>query len=187
MGSSTYTGRRVARYPETVEFTPAPGARLKLAGFGLVLVAICAALIYLPTAKLAVPLLGWIGWIGLAVFLPATAYAVTRAVRPPVALQLTADGLRDNSSVSAVGFVPWPEITGVGTAQISGSWLVGVHLRDPEEFVARLGMFRRMSARANLQMFGVPVWINPAGLPDATELAGMIDVYRRTWELQAQR
>jgi hypothetical protein len=185
IGSRTRDERTLAHYPELVEFTPSRGPRLRLAGFGLLAVMITAALLLLPPVTLGgFNILAVVGWVGLAFFIPATTYAVVRALLPQIALRLSADGLTDGSSMSAVGFVPWSQISGVGTSEISGSRLVGVYLRDPEAFIAGLGPIRRVAARTNLRMFGAPVWISPMGLPDADDLSGLIDVYRRGWELQ---
>jgi hypothetical protein len=184
VGSRTRDERTLAHYPELVEFTPARGPRLRLAGFGLLAVIITAGLLLLPPVAVGgVNILAVVGWVGLAFFIPATTYAVVRALLPQVALRLAADGLTDGSSMSAVGFVPWGEISGVGTSEISGSRLVGVYLRDAEAFIATLGPFRKVAARTNLRMFGAPVWISPMGLPSADDLAGLIDVYRRGWAL----
>lgn len=176
--------RTLARYPEFVEFTPAVGPRVRLAGFGLLMVAASTGLFLLPPVSLGgVNLIAVIGWAGLACFIPASTYALVRALQPRVALRLTEDGLTDGSSLSAVGFVPWELVSGVGTSEISGSRLIGVALRDPEAFIGELRGFRKVAARTNLRMFGAPVWINPAGLPDVDDIAGLIDVYRRGWAL----
>lgn len=176
--------RTLARYPELVEFTPARGPRLRLAVFGLLMVAASAALFLLPPVRIgSLNVLALIGWVGLAFFIPATTYAVVRAIQPQVALRLAPDGFTDGSSLSAVGFVPWEQVSGVGTSEISGSRLVGVSLRDPETFIAGLGSYRKVAARTNLRMFGAPVWISPTGLPSADDLAGLIDVYRRGWAI----
>ena len=180
--------RLLARYPETVSLTPARRASLKLVGFGLALVGAALVLVVLPSdASLVASVSHWAGWVGLVVFGPATTYLAFRAGRPRVALRLDADGLTDDSSLTAVGFVPWSEVVGVGTSQISRATLVGVQLRDPEGFIATLSWFRRVAARTNLRMFGEPVWINTSGLPDAEEVAALIDVYRRSWEGRPQR
>lgn len=180
--------RTLARYPEFVEFTPARGPRVRLAVFGVSLVAVCASLLLLPPLGIGgFNLIALVAWVGLAFFLPATGYAVHRAVQPQAALRLTADGLTDGSSMSAVGFVPWDQVAGVGTSDISGTRLVGLQVRDPDAFIASLGPLRRIAARTNLRMFGAPVWINPAGLPDVDDLAAMIDIYRRGWELYHPR
>lgn len=160
---------------------------MRLAIFGIAMVAASTSLFLLPRVSVGgLNLLGVLAWIGLAFFIPATTYAVVRAVRPHVSLRLTPEGLTDDSSLSAVGFVPWHQVSGVGTTEISGSRLVGVYLHDPDAFVAGLSPIRRIAARANLRMFGSPVWISPNGLPSADDLAGLIDVYRRGWVLAHQ-
>jgi hypothetical protein len=183
--SSTRDTRTLARYPELVELTPSRGPRVKLAVFGMAMVIASSALLLLPVLEVGgVNILAVVGWVGLAFFIPATTYAVVRAVRPHVALRLDPEGLCDDSSVSAVGFVSWADVSGVGTAEVSGTRLVGVYLHDPDSFVRRLGGYRRIAARTNLRMFGTPVWISPTGLPSADDLAALIDVYRRGWALR---
>lgn len=183
-GLRTRDERTLARFPDVVEFTPATGPRVRLAGFGLLMVAASAGLFLFPPVGIGgFNLLALIGWVGLIFFIPATTYALVRALLPRRALRLTQDGLTDSSSLSAVGFVPWAEVSGVGISEISGSRLIGLSLRDPAAFIAGLRGFRKIAARANTRMFGAPVWINPAGLPDAGDLASLIDVYRRGWAL----
>lgn len=185
IASSTRDPRTLARYPELVQFTPSRGQRLKLAIFGVLMVAASWALLLLPAVRVgSVNILAVVGWVGLVFFIPATTYAVVRAVQSPVSLRLDPTGLSDGSSVSAVGFVPWDDVSGVGTSEISGSRLVGIYLHDPDAFVDRLGGYRRIAARTNLRMFGTPVWISPNGLPPADDLAALIDVYRRGWAIQ---
>jgi len=176
-------GRVLARYPETVDLVPVLRARVNLVAFGLVMVAMPLMMVaFPPSGNLAfTDVQQWVGGVGLLLFGPATAYLAVRSTRRRAALRLTADGLTDDSSLTAVGFVPWSEVAGVSLERISRATMIGVRLRDPETFIASLSWFRRISARTNLRMFGVPVWINPAGLPDAEEVVAQIEVYRRSW------
>lgn len=182
-------GRLLAHYPETVDLMPARWSGARLIAFGLFMAVLPMVMVSFPPA--GSPALSgafrWAGWIGLALFGPATAYLVYRGLRHRVELRLTADGFTDDSSLTAVGFVPWSEVTGVSTETISKATMVGVRLRDADAFVANLRWFRRIAARTNLRMFGVPVWINPARLADADEIAALLDVYRRNWESGSER
>ncbi len=182
-------GRDSARYPQTVTLEPARRSRVGLLAFGIAAVSLPLVMVtFPPSGELAFSgIYVWVGWLGLLVFGPATAYLVYRAIVRRPALRLTADGLTDESSMTSVGFVPWSEIVGVSTEEISKVTLVGVRVREPDEFVASLRWFRRIAARTNLRMFGVPVWINPSGLGGAAEVAALIDIYRRSWEREQQR
>ncbi len=177
-------GRLLAHYPETVDLMPARWSGARLIAFGLFMAILPMIMVSFPPA--GSPLLSgayrWAGWIGLALFGPATAYLVYRGLRHRVELRLTADGFTDDSSLTAVGFVPWSEVAGVSTAEISKATMVGVQLRDADAFIAKLSWFRRIAARTNMRMFGVPVWINPARLADADQIAALLDIYRRSWE-----
>lgn len=176
-------GRVLARYPESVELKPARWAGVRLVTFGLFMATLPLIMVAFPPAggPALVAVYQWAGWIALALFGPATTYLAYRAAQPRVALSLSADGFTDDSSLTAVGFVPWSEVVSVCTSQISRATMIGVEVRDPEDFIAKLSWFRRIAARTNLRMFGVPVWINPAGLPDAAEIAALLEVYRRSW------
>ena len=172
----------LGRYPETVALTPMRGARLKVVAFGLAVFGAAIVLVLVPHGpSLLSNVYHWAGWIGVVLFGPATTYLAYRAVQPRVALLVADDGFTDDSSLTAVGFVPWSEVVGVGVSKISKATMIGVQLRDPEAFVAGLSLYRRIAAQANLRMFGVPVWIDPAGLPDPGQIAALIDVYRRSW------
>lgn len=182
-------GRPLAHYPETVEMTPARWSDARLVTFGVFMALLPMILVAFPPSG-GPALAGayrWAGWIGIALFGPTSVYLVYRALRRRVVLRLTEDGLFDASSLTAVGFVPWSEIVGVSTSRISRATMIGLHLRDPEAFLATLSWSRRIAARTNLRMFGEAVWINPAGLPDPEAVAALIDVYRRSWEARSQR
>lgn len=182
-------GRLLAHYPETVDLMPARWSGARLLAFGLFVAVLPMIMVSFPPA--GSPVLSgaflWAGWIGLALFGPATAYLVYRGLRHRVELRLTADGFTDDSSLTAVGFVPWSEVAGVSTEEISKATMIGVRLHDADAFIAKLSWFRRVAARTNMRMFGVPVWINPTRLADAEQIAALLDVYRRSWESGSAR
>lgn len=182
-------GRLLAHYPETVDLMPARWSGARLLAFSLFVAVLPMIMVSFPPAGSLV-LSGaflWAGWIGLALFGPATAYLVYRGLRHRVELRLTADGFTDDSSLTAVGFVPWSEVAGVSTEEISKATMIGVRLHDADGFIAKLSWFRRVAARTNMRMFGVPVWINPTRLADAEQIAALLDVYRRSWESGSAR
>lgn len=84
-------------------------------------------------------------------------------------------GFDDSSSATAVGRVPWSDVTRVSTRKFSGTTCVVVHVRDHEEYLSRLGWFARRAARANVSLVGSPVVLAAGGLRvDVDELFALL-------------
>ena len=74
------------------------------------------------------------------------------------------DGFTDNASATAVGFVPWSEVTGVGVMEFNRQKMLVVAVRDPEKYLARGGTLKQMLGRANARMCGSPIVISAHAL-----------------------
>ncbi len=171
---------RLGRYPETVELRrPATGFVHGLV-LGLVLVAASVFLVLYPTPG---PRRGLalVGWLGLVLFGAATIVIVVRLFLRRGSFVLDADGFTDATSATAVGYVPWSEVSVTTTRTVGRSTLVGVDLLDPRAFIDALPPLRRAAALTNLETFGTPVLISPAGLAEPEVLAALVYSYRAGW------
>jgi hypothetical protein len=100
-------------------------------------------------------------------------YVLTRST--PI-LRLSREGLVDESSLSAAGIVPWADIAALVPSRISFQKFLGVFLKDPESFAARLSPWRRCALRLNLRLGLPPILIAQTALPvSAVELAREIN------------
>lgn len=79
-------------------------------------------------------------------------------------LVLNAEGMVDNSSAVAAGFIPWSEVTGVETFQISSQRMLVIRVADPAKYIERGGAVKRSLNRANASMCGSPIVISSNAL-----------------------
>jgi len=91
-------------------------------------------------------------------------YGVRKLFDKRPGLILSAEGLVDNSSGVAAGFIPWSEITGVGIFQMQRQRMLILSVADPEKYIARGNPLQRMLNRANTGMVGSPIAISSNAL-----------------------
>jgi hypothetical protein len=114
-----------------------------------------------------------------AIFLAGGVLVLAQAVhllaRSEPIVRVSPTGLIDESSLSAVGLVPWVEVAALVPWHISFQAFLGILLKDPEAFAARLGPWRRLVLRMNLRLGFPPILIAQVVLPVSTaELAHQI-------------
>lgn len=117
-----------------------------------------------------------VGGAALLFFGGCAVYGVRKLFDRKPGLILNAQGLVDNSSGVAAGFIPWSEIRGVSPLFLGRQQMVSVHLVDPERYVARGNAVKRALNRANMGVCGTPIVISP------TVLAVSFDELMRTLE-----
>jgi hypothetical protein len=81
------------------------------------------------------------------------------------ALVVDTRGITDHASAIGAGFVPWSEITGLGTWSSNGQTIVTVGVADPAAVLARVGPLARIPMRANVRLCGSPVTLPTNALP----------------------
>jgi hypothetical protein len=145
MGPRDDPSDRVVIYP----------ARWKLAmnAFGS-LVFIAAGVVFVVTPTLETRL---IGGAAIAFFTVTGVYALYRlAVRTP-ALILAPEGMWDNASMFAVGWVAWPEIRTVERRRKFVVRAIAIFLREPDTVFARVPGWRRWLVRLDAAIEYAPV------------------------------
>ena len=75
-------------------------------------------------------------------------------------LLLNAQGLYDNASALAAGFIPWSDIAGFGVYEVNGQKMLVVKLHEPKKYIASGNMLRHKINRINTSMCGSPVVIS---------------------------
>lgn len=153
---------------------------LRSLGGCLVLVAAC--LLLLTTGH---PVALVIAVLGIVTFGTFGALWVRQLLRPGPALVVDDDGFDDRSSATAVGRVPWTDVARVTTWTMSGTTCVAVHVRNPDEHLARLGWFSRRAGRANVGLVGTPVVLAAGGMQRDTE--SLLAVLRQGFERHLAR
>lgn len=74
-------------------------------------------------------------------------------------LVLNSTGIIDNSSGIAAGFIPWSEITGAEIYKFQRQKMLIVKVRNPEEFIQRGNLLKRITVRMSHKMCGSPIGI----------------------------
>jgi hypothetical protein len=92
------------------------------------------------------------------------AYGVVKSFDRKPGLTLSSAGLVDNSSAVAAGFIPWSEVTGLGTFQVRRQRMLVVHVADPGRYIERENALKRALNRANASMCGSPIVISSNAL-----------------------
>lgn len=102
------------------------------------------------------------------------------AARRP-ALVVDRHGITDHASAIGAGFVPWSEITNLGTWTSNGQTIVTVGVAEPAAVLARTGPLARIPMRANVRLCGTPVTLPTNTLPfTADQLIAEIAAYAPT-------
>jgi hypothetical protein len=97
-------------------------------------------------------------------------------------LVLNSEGIVDNASGAAVGFIPWNEVIGAGVYEIQKQKMLVIGVRDPQKYVERGGALKRWVNKANLGMTGSPVTISSVALKiDFAELVPLFDRYAQKY------
>ena len=79
-------------------------------------------------------------------------------------LIVSSEGIQDNSSGVAAGMIPWAEIRGLATASVHSQRFLTILVSEPEKYVERGGILKRIANRANLKYYGSPVQISANSL-----------------------
>jgi hypothetical protein len=91
-------------------------------------------------------------------------FGVRKSFDKAPGLILNAEGMVDNSSAVAAGFIPWSEITGLSIFQIHTQRMLVIHLADPAKYIERGSAIKRSLNRANTSMCGSPIVISSTAL-----------------------
>ncbi|TWR24571.1 hypothetical protein FPZ42_15855 [Mucilaginibacter achroorhodeus] len=75
------------------------------------------------------------------------------------------DGLTDNSSMFAVGFVPWEDVLGFNVVNVASQKFIMVLVDDPDGYIRRQpNALARRTASLNYKMYGSPVAVTSNAL-----------------------
>ncbi|HZB46049.1 MAG TPA: STM3941 family protein, partial [Pyrinomonadaceae bacterium] len=107
-------------------------------------------------------------------------YAFSKLFDRKPGLVLNSDGVVDNASGVAAGFIPWSEVLGSGVCEVQKQKMLIVGVRDPQKYIARGGALKRALNQANYRMTGSPVAIPSVALKiDFSELVSLFNRYHQ--------
>jgi hypothetical protein len=101
-----------------------------------------------------------LGAVAALFFGACAVYAIAKAFDRKPGLVLGTEGLVDNSSAVAAGFIPWSDVTGVEIFRSGTQKMLVIRVADPEKYIARGNPLKRALNRANTGMVGSPIAIS---------------------------
>jgi hypothetical protein len=98
------------------------------------------------------------------------------------ALILNKSGIVDNASSVSAGFVPWSAVVAASIVEVQKQKVLVIHVREPEEYIARGNLLRQTLNKANSNMVGSPISI-PLNLlaMNFSEVTSLFDQYLRKY------
>jgi len=100
-----------------------------------------------------------IGAISILFFGAAFFYILSRLIRPKPAVILRSDGIIDQASGLAAGFIPWSEIASVHIATMHYQRFLCLVPSHPDLVLAQQSAAKRTLMQANVGLVGAPVAI----------------------------
>jgi len=165
--------------PITVHFSKR-GALVLLFG-AVVFLAPSIWILALPSAKVTFQV-ALAAWISIPLSLIFGALAFPRLCSNKPALIIDDKGITDNAGL-AIGFVPWDDITGAGIAKFRKRLFLGIAVRNPEQYLAKVGRLKRFLMKANRSALGYVINIPQVELSVSIEkLLAHINEYRERLE-----
>lgn len=79
-------------------------------------------------------------------------------------LTLNSEGITDNSSGVAAGFIQWSEIDGINESQFQKQKFVSIMVKNPEKYLNSGSALQKIAKKANLKMCGTPINISANSL-----------------------
>ncbi len=160
---------------------------------GIVFVAIGIWMISIPDADIEAQrrfnspwLVHGLGWTAVLFFGLCSLFAVRNLFSPKPGLVLDREGLTDQSSGLAVGFIPWRDIAGFEPCVLQGQKMLVVLLENPQAYVEKGGPIRRHLYRMNLGLVGSPFAISSNALKlDFDELVALCSRYHERYRAPA--
>jgi hypothetical protein len=104
-------------------------------------------------------------YIGVPFFGLIFLFSLKKLLWPTPAVVINAEGIFDDASLLGGGMIRWEEIGELVPYEYSGSKMLGVVPKNPEMFLFRQSLPKRMFMRLNMKMAPAPIAIPQAILP----------------------
>lgn len=104
-------------------------------------------------------------------------YYIYRSIHKKPAIVVNAEGIRDHSSYSSGGFIPWTDIREVSLYNYMNQHFIGIHLHDTEQYIAKQSGFKKLLMKMNSRIVDAPVSISDNGID-----MKITDLYKRIGE-----
>lgn len=114
------------------------------------------------------------GVVGVVFFGMCLIYGIIKLFDYKPALVIDKNGITDNSSITAAGFIPWSDIINITFSQIQSKSFLMIHLSNPDNYMIGKNAFKKHMMLLNQKMYGTPILISAIGYShpfnDLTEL-----------------
>jgi hypothetical protein len=104
------------------------------------------------------------GIAGVLFFAATGVFAISKFVDKKVGLIINEEGIIDQSSGISLGLIPWSDITKIKSAQVMSTRFLLIHVRNPEQYLAKSGGLKKRMLMANMKMYGTPLAISSNSL-----------------------
>jgi hypothetical protein len=92
-------------------------------------------------------------------------FIVNKLFDPSPGFVIDYNGVVDNSSAFAVGFIPWEDFAGMTVQQIGGQKFISIKVIDPDGYIHRRpNALARQAASINYRLYGSPVNVTTSTL-----------------------
>jgi len=102
--------------------------------------------------------------LAIAFFGACALYGLGKLLGRPPELVLDREGIVDRSNAAAAGRVAWNEIRAIEVVSVRSQRLLALHVVDPEKYLARDGLVRRLLRKLNHGSCGTPIVIPASAL-----------------------
>jgi hypothetical protein len=131
-------------------------------------VALCIGImIYLADEKK--PLFYLTAFFALPLFSYSTVMSLKHLLSKAPILNVNESGITDHASGLSVGFIPWSDILGAEITLIEKQKYLHIYLKNPEAYVKKASIARRLMMRVNSLFGGSPISIPQLIMPESLE------------------
>ena len=149
----------------TIEIALSKNKTYKMLFGSLLFVVMAAWLIYVREDYGNPTLILIVGIIGILFFGYIAFYLIKALPDKSPGLIINADGIVDNASAVAAGFIKWDDIQEIKVAQVMNQKFLMIIVRNPEEYINRgKGTIARNAMQMNYKSYGSPISISPNAL-----------------------
>lgn len=99
------------------------------------------------------------GVAGSILFGAIAVFAVSKLFDGKPGLVIDENGIFDNSSAIATGFIPWEDVKGFREIRVRNQRFLIIEVVDPEKYISRSSYISRMFVLANSRFYGSPIAI----------------------------
>jgi hypothetical protein len=115
------------------------------------------------------PLFFFTAFVALPLFSYSTVMSLKYLLSKAPILNINQSGITDHASGLSVGYIPWSDILGAEITQIEKQKYLHIYLKNPEAYVKKASIARRLMMKVNLLFGGSPISIAQSIMSESLE------------------